>query len=646
MYLVGLTSLFDELSWRQDAYGFPNSLFKIEAGTVARGAIAGFDTDYYQLVVPYAGAFSLRVSNDSVNGSVSWTTGTVNVSIVDSTGQTLLSGSAFGTVDAAIAFSLTQADSTSYWVKLTGFTSASYVAELVNFGPPSQPVNHAPVASIQVPNQTAPQDSPFFYAIQSSAFTDPDGDTLTYSLSRTDGALPAWLKFNATLGTFSGTPTGADIGSYSLRLTATDPGGLSTFETFVLNVAPVDDYAANASTSGRVVVGGVVSGAINFVGDIDWFRMDLVAGNKYVFDLKGAPSGNGTLADPWMALANAQGGVIAHPEQGYGNSSGSPDYGGTLDSHIEFWPTLSGTYYLGAHADSKNPNMGTYKLLASAETIPSLTIVPQSADKSEGFPGRTTPFTFVVTASGAYSQTINYAWSVKANSQANGADFETSALPSGAGQILSGTRQSTISIPVAGDGVYEPHESFTVMLTSADVAVTAAEARGQIRNDDPKPVAAQPAYGKDASFLFDPVYYLWKYPELAPTVTLNSAASQYLSIGAAQGKAPNNWFDPTYYANKWSDLGALHLDNATLFQHYNLFGVWEGRSAGPKFDHFDGARYLTENPDVASYVNANLPAFLGSATNGAIAHFIIYGATEQRIAHENGGGTIDMGYLI
>lgn len=80
--------------------------------------------------------------------------------------------------------------------------------------------------------------------------------------------------------------------------------------------------------------------------------------------------------------------------------------------------------------------------------------------------------------------------------------------------------------------------------------------------------------------------------------------------------------------------------------HYNLYGVWEGRSAGPKFDQFDGPRYLAENPDVAAYVNSHLPDFLGSATNGAIAHFLIYGAGESRLAYDLIGQAIDLGYVV
>ena len=154
-----------------------------------------------------------------------------------------------------------------------------------------------------------------------------------------------------------------------------------------------------------------------------------------------------------------------------------------------------------------------------------------------------------------------------------------------------------------------------------------------------------PAFRQSGSFLFDPVFYLLKNPELVPTVALTAAAQHYLTTGANAGKAPNAWFDANYYEARWPDLTPLGLDDATLFQHFNLYGVWEGRSPGPKFQTFNGGRYLTDNPDVAAYVDAHVADFLGSRSNGAIAHFIIYGANEQRAAFETSGNPIDLGYI-
>ncbi|MBK8768413.1 MAG: hypothetical protein IPM01_29145, partial [Burkholderiaceae bacterium] len=156
--------------------------------------------------------------------------------------------------------------------------------------------------------------------------------------------------------------------------------------------------------------------------------------------------------------------------------------------------------------------------------------------------------------------------------------------------------------------------------------------------------ATTPVYGGSGDFLFDPVFYLLNNPELVPTLNAASAAQHYLKFGAAEGRAPTSWFDAGYYENRWADLRTLNLDDATLFMHYNKFGVWEGRSAGPAFDHFDGNRYLSDNPDVAAYVNGHIADFLGSRTNGAIAHYVIYGEAEQRAAFETTGSQIQLDY--
>lgn len=154
-----------------------------------------------------------------------------------------------------------------------------------------------------------------------------------------------------------------------------------------------------------------------------------------------------------------------------------------------------------------------------------------------------------------------------------------------------------------------------------------------------------PVYGRDRDFLFDGVFYLLDNADLVPLLGLTTAVQHYLNTGASQGRTPNSWFDATYYKSRWPDLTPLNLDNATLFLHYNLYGVWEGRAAGPKFDQFDGDRYLRDYPDVAAYVDGYLQDFLGSRTNGAIAHYVIYGARELRLAYDVFGRLIDLDWV-
>ena len=97
-------------------------------------------------------------------------------------------------------------------------------------------VNDAPVAGA-LANQAATAGSSFSLQLANNAFTDVDGDTLTLSATLANGAaLPAWLIFDPATGTFSGTPAKGDIGTLSIRVTATDSHQASASATFSLSV--------------------------------------------------------------------------------------------------------------------------------------------------------------------------------------------------------------------------------------------------------------------------------------------------------------------------------------------------------------------------------------------------------------------------
>jgi Ca2+-binding RTX toxin-like protein len=78
------------------------------------------------------------------------------------------------------------------------------------------------------------------WSFSSGYFTDPNGDPLTYTATLIDGSpLPAWLTFNGAAQYFYGTPGLNDGATLTINLTATDPGGLSASDDFVLVVPPV-----------------------------------------------------------------------------------------------------------------------------------------------------------------------------------------------------------------------------------------------------------------------------------------------------------------------------------------------------------------------------------------------------------------------
>ncbi len=72
------------------------------------------------------------------------------------------------------------------------------------------------------------------YVVSATAFTDPDGDVLTYSATQSSGAaLPSWLTFDPATRTFTGIPPigSADLG---VLLTAKDPGGLFALKDIII----------------------------------------------------------------------------------------------------------------------------------------------------------------------------------------------------------------------------------------------------------------------------------------------------------------------------------------------------------------------------------------------------------------------------
>jgi serralysin len=109
-------------------------------------------------------------------------------------------------------------------------------------------VNSAPALSNPIANQVASEDSSFTFAIPDNTFADEVGSILTYTATRVDGAaLPTWLHFEPATRTFSGTPTNGDVGTLSIKVTATDPSGLSVSDDFDVAVVNTNDAPVYAT---------------------------------------------------------------------------------------------------------------------------------------------------------------------------------------------------------------------------------------------------------------------------------------------------------------------------------------------------------------------------------------------------------------
>ena len=173
----------------------------------------------------------------------------------------------------------------------------------------------------------------------SLAFNDDNGTNLNSRVS-----------FTATTG-----------GTYYLSTGSATTTGIGTYTLSAADVTPpsTDDFAGSTATLGTVAVGGSRTGNIETVGDTDWFRISLVAGHTYTFNLSGAATGQGTLPDPFLRLRDSVGTSLAFND----------DNGTNLNSRVSFTATTGGTYYLST-GSATTTGIGTYTLSAADVTPP------------------------------------------------------------------------------------------------------------------------------------------------------------------------------------------------------------------------------------------------------------------------------------
>ena len=123
-----------------------------------------------------------------------------------------------------------------------------------------------PAAPPTLANQTAAQTwtegAQLSFALPSNTFTDPNGETLSYSATLTNGqALPSWLVLNSTTGTFSGT-VGYTAGVTLINLTATDTTGLTVSETLQATIVVPPPTLANQTVNQTWIAGTALTFAL------------------------------------------------------------------------------------------------------------------------------------------------------------------------------------------------------------------------------------------------------------------------------------------------------------------------------------------------------------------------------------------------
>lgn len=136
-----------------------------------------------------------------------------------------------------------------------------------------------------------------------------------------------------------------------------------------------DDYSNDASTTGTIQIGSSSSGLIDFGRDNDWFAVELLAGQRYVFDAKGVATGDGTLGIPSLRLYSS-----SRVELKSDLNSSDAATSSLNEAHLTFVASTTGTYYL--EVTGRYPtealslaatwlnSTGTYKVTASTNSAP------------------------------------------------------------------------------------------------------------------------------------------------------------------------------------------------------------------------------------------------------------------------------------
>ena len=146
---------------------------------------------------------------------------------------------------------------------------------------------------------------------------------------------------------------------------APNPSPVGTFTISLTDVSE-DDFSADATNAGALVVGGSVSGNLEAPGDVDWFAVSLTANAEYVVEVRGALTRDGTLGQPRVAGIHDSAGTMI---DGTSNNVGA--HGSYRNTTREFTPSADGIHYIAAGSFTPYlPNksdlpVGTYTISVS-----------------------------------------------------------------------------------------------------------------------------------------------------------------------------------------------------------------------------------------------------------------------------------------
>ena len=138
-----------------------------------------------------------------------------------------------------------------------------------------------------------------------------------------------------------------------------EPGDVYTFVLTDITDSE-DDYLGAEETTGTVAVGGSVTGNLEVDNDVDWFRVRLEEGKSYRVRMRGAESGGGTLADPFVSIGTVQ--AFVNSSYGFGLPVLFNDDKSMTEKDSELVVEVGTTHDAYIHAATSGTGTGTYTI--------------------------------------------------------------------------------------------------------------------------------------------------------------------------------------------------------------------------------------------------------------------------------------------
>lgn len=361
-------------------------------------------------------------------------------------------------------------------------------------------VNSPPVLSTALADQSTTAGVPFSFTLSNTAFTDPEGDVLSYRVTLADGsALPSWLAYNPTTRVFSGiSPT---AGTISIKVIASDPSGASTSASF--------DFVTQASSSVVAVSFPKVYNLVypGYATDANATTTDLYTG-YYGIETNSIRTDSSALVGSNFTFSQST-------TAGVFSGNNIPGYLTYLDANnqlvsiagyatrpVKSGGTIEGIYFVTDSDGVSNTTAGNTAYLlvinesffapgtsygSSSDPIDSALnsyLLTPSVSISGGSVAEGGNVTFTITRSSSTgSATVQYASTLLAGDTASYADFTG---VSGTVSFAAGETSKTITVRTTDDSLFEGDETFTVRLSNpgSGLRLGTTEATGIILNND------------------------------------------------------------------------------------------------------------------------------------------------------------------